>query len=296
MGTIDSDLYRDITSFAHDTPSWFQDLMEVWTELGLLLFAVLFVAAWWRARRGDPRALAVAVLAPLGTAVAYVASELIKSGIDEERPCRAVSGALPSLIDCPAYGDWSFPSNHATIAAGAAVGLALAWRRIGLLTVPMALMMAFSRVFVGVHYPHDVAAGLLLGTVVALLVVGMGGRPGARVALAMRGSRNGVVRWFAGPGQAASTPPRSSYGATPQTRAPSPYPAQPAPWAQEPAAQQAWPQEPYPGQAVPGGQEPYPGQAVPGGQEPPYPGQAASPAQEPPYPGRQDWGREQHRR
>lgn len=205
MGTIDSDLYRDITEFAHDTPSWVQHLMEVWTELGLLLFAVLFIAAWWRARRGDPRALAVAVLAPLGTAVAYVCSELIKSGIDEERPCRAVAGALPSLVDCPAYGDWSFPSNHATIAAAAAVGLALAWPRIGWLTVPMAILMAFSRVFVGVHYPHDVAVGLLLGTVVAFVVVRGVARPGARVAEAMRGSGNGVVRWFAGPGYAGSS-------------------------------------------------------------------------------------------
>ncbi|WP_372350747.1 phosphatase PAP2 family protein [Streptomyces sp. KL116D] len=202
MGTIDSDLYRGITEFAHDTPSWFQHLMEVWTELGLLLFAVLFVVAWWRARRGDPRALAVAVLAPLATAVAYVCSELIKSGIDEERPCRAVAGALPSLVDCPVYGDWSFPSNHATIAAAAAVGLALAWPKVGWLTVPMAILMAFSRVFVGVHYPHDVAAGLLLGTLVALLVVRLLTRPGARVTEAMRGSGNGLVRWFAGPGPA----------------------------------------------------------------------------------------------
>ncbi|MGY0485892.1 phosphatase PAP2 family protein [Streptomyces sp. WG-D5] len=204
MGTIDSDLYRGILDFAHDTPSWVQHLMEVWTELGLLLFAVLFVVAWWRTRRDDPRALAVAVLAPLGTAVAYVISESLKSAIDEERPCRAVAGAVAPLIDCPAYGDWSFPSNHATIAAAAAVGLALAWHRIGWLTVPMAILMAFSRVFVGVHYPHDVAAGLLLGTLVAILFVRLLTRPGARVVEAMRGSRNGLVLWFAGPGPAGS--------------------------------------------------------------------------------------------
>lgn len=200
MDTMDDDLYLDITEFAHDTPTWFQHLAEVWTELGLLLFGVLFIVAWWRARRGDPRALAIAVLAPLATAVAYVCSELLKSAVDEERPCRAVSGALTSLVECPPYGDWSFPSNHSTIAGAAAVGLALAWPRIAALTLPMAVLMAFSRVFVGVHYPHDVLVGLLFGAALTLLLVRLATRPVARVGEAMRGSSTGVVRWFAGPG------------------------------------------------------------------------------------------------
>ncbi|MEU5898803.1 MULTISPECIES: phosphatase PAP2 family protein [Streptomyces] len=200
MDTMTDDLYRDITEFAHDTPSWFQHLAEVWTELGLLLFGVLFIVAWWRARRGDPRALAVAVLAPLATAVAYVCSELAKSAIDEERPCRAVSGALTPLVECPPHGDWSFPSNHSTIAGAAAIGLALAWPRIAALTVPMAVLMAFSRVFVGVHYPHDVAVGLVFGALIVFLLVRVATRPVARITLAMRGSSTGIVTWFAGPG------------------------------------------------------------------------------------------------
>lgn len=203
-----SGLYRDITDFAHDTPSWVQHLAEVWTEVGLLLFGVLFVAAWWRARRADSRLLAIAVLAPLGTAVAYVVSEVLKSLIDEERPCRAVTGATTSLVKCPAVGDWSFPSNHATIAVGAAVGLALAWRGIAWLTLPMAVLMAFSRVFVGVHYPHDVLAGLLLGALTAFLVVRLGARPLTRLVDTMRGSDTAAVRWAAGPGPAQHAAPR----------------------------------------------------------------------------------------
>ncbi|GGO57307.1 hypothetical protein GCM10012286_73840 [Streptomyces lasiicapitis] len=212
-----SGLYLDVTEFAHDTPAWVQHLAEVWTELGLLLFGVLFVVAWWRARSGEPRAVAVAVLAPLGTALAYVISETAKSFVDEERPCRAVSGALKPLVECPPHGDWSFPSNHSTIAGAAAVGLALAWPRIAALTLPMAVLMAFSRVFVGVHYPHDVGVGLVLGAVVAFLVVRLAGRPVTRITEAMRGSRTGVVRWFAGQGR------RPSSGPVPASAPASPY-------------------------------------------------------------------------
>jgi undecaprenyl-diphosphatase len=136
---------------------------------------------------------------------------LLKSAVDEERPCRAVSGALTSLVECPPHGDWSFPSNHSTIAGAAAVGLALAWPRVAALTLPMAVLMAFSRVFVGVHYPHDVLVGLVLGAVLALIVVRVTTRPVARVVEAMRGSSTGVVRWFAGPGGGSATPDATSH-------------------------------------------------------------------------------------
>ncbi|WP_193777596.1 phosphatase PAP2 family protein [Streptomyces sp. BBFR25] len=206
MTFSDDELYRDITGFARDSPGWTHGAMEVWTEAGILVFGALFVLAWWRARRGDTRAFAIAVLAPLATALAYVCSELLKSGFTEERPCRAVPGAAASLAECPPTGDWSFPSNHATIAGASAVALLLVRRALVLLTAPLALLMAFSRVFVGVHYPHDVAAGLLLGAVVAVVAVRLGTGAVTRLAGAMRGSEAAVARWLSGPGPAAVVP------------------------------------------------------------------------------------------
>ncbi|MFB9554655.1 phosphatase PAP2 family protein [Streptomyces roseoviridis] len=193
-------LYLDITRFAHSTPYWFQRLAEVWTELGLLLFGVLFVAGWWRKRRGTADAMTLALLAPLATAFGYVVSEGLKTLVDEERPCRAVAGAPASLVTCPPYGDWSFPSNHSAIAGAAAVALALSWRGMIWLAAPMALLMAFSRVFVGVHYPHDVTAGLLLGAVVAFVAVKAAGRPVRSLVETARSSRSGAVVWCVGRG------------------------------------------------------------------------------------------------
>ncbi|WP_405778252.1 phosphatase PAP2 family protein [Streptomyces sp. NBC_00859] len=195
-----SELYRNILEFAHSTPSWVQQLMELWTEAGLLLFAVLFVVVWWRARTASAQSMALALIAPLGTAVAYVLSEVLKSVIHEDRPCRAVSGAMRPLIDCPAPGDWSFPSNHSIIAAAAAVGLSIALVRLVWLTVPVAVLMAFSRVFVGVHYPHDVIVGLILGALVALLVIEGLTRPVRSLVETARSGDIRVAAWFVGPG------------------------------------------------------------------------------------------------
>ncbi|MFJ7075818.1 phosphatase PAP2 family protein [Streptomyces sp. NPDC098781] len=200
MDFEDDELYRDITGFAHGTPTWVQHTAEAWTEAGLLLFAALFVTAWWRARRDTPRAFATAALAPVATALAYVCSELLKFGFTQERPCRAVAGATASLSACPPPGDWSFPSNHATIAGAAAVALALTRPALLRLTAPLALLMAFSRVFVGVHHPHDVVAGLVLGAAVAATVIRLGMRPAIGLTEAMRTSSAPVVRAFTGPG------------------------------------------------------------------------------------------------
>ncbi|MFV0134456.1 phosphatase PAP2 family protein [Streptomyces sp. HMX87] len=203
MDFDDTELYRDITGLAHDTPAWVQHTAETGTEAGILLFAALFVAAWWRARRDSAHAFAIAVVAPLATALAYVCSELLKSGFAQERPCRAVADAAASLAACPPHGDWSFPSNHATTAGASAAGLVLVRRALVLLTAPLALLLAFSRVFVGVHYPHDVAAGLLLGAAVAVIAVRLATRPATRLAEAMRSSSAPAVRWLTGPGPQA---------------------------------------------------------------------------------------------
>ncbi|SEG84786.1 undecaprenyl-diphosphatase [Thermomonospora echinospora] len=178
--------YRSITEFAHGTPPWVHTVAEVGTDAGLLLFAALFVAGWWRARARDARTMALALVCPLVTVAAYLVSEVSKSLIEEERPCRAVAGAM-NIAECPAVGDWSFPSNHATIAAASAMALAVAWRTVAPLVLPLAAVMAFSRVFVGVHYPHDVAAGFLLGSLVA---AGLALAVAAPAALAVRRLRD----------------------------------------------------------------------------------------------------------
>ncbi|MFD7069267.1 phosphatase PAP2 family protein [Streptomyces sp. NPDC059913] len=198
--SVTAPLYRDITDFAHDMPSWVQHLAEIWTELGLLLFGLLFVTGWWRARTRDDRGLALAVLAPVATAFGYVVSEVLKSAVTEERPCRAVAGAAASLVTCPPYGDWSFPSNHSAIAGAAAVAVALVRPVLAWLTVPMALLMAFSRVFVGVHYPHDVAVGLVLGALVSALVIAVLRRPAQSLARTVRSSGAPLAAWASGPG------------------------------------------------------------------------------------------------
>ncbi|WP_424216163.1 phosphatase PAP2 family protein (plasmid) [Streptomyces sp. BI20] len=164
---LDGPAYTDVTDLAHRAPGWVGTLATAWSAYGLALFGLLMLIGWWRARRTGGAAALAALAAPLITVLAFAVDLGLKSLVREDRPCRTLR--LPTLEACPAPGDWSFPSNHAAIAAAAAVALLFVSRRLGALAVLAALAMGASRVWVGAHYPHDVLAGLLLGAAVAFL-------------------------------------------------------------------------------------------------------------------------------
>ncbi|WDZ91018.1 phosphatase PAP2 family protein [Nocardiopsis sp. HUAS JQ3] len=138
-------------------------------ELGLLALVatagVLAAWCWFRSRRRFwPLAFA-----GLGVIAAYVLSEGVKLLVAQPRPCDVVD--IATVLTCPGAGDWSWPSNHSVLAAAFAAACVLTVRRIAWLTVPLALVIATSRVAAGVHYAHDVLSGLAFGLLVVTVVV-----------------------------------------------------------------------------------------------------------------------------
>ena len=140
----------------------------------MLTDALILASAWWvksfvfvaaavvhdvRRRQAPLTALTVAVAFGLSSA----ASTTLKVLVDRERP---QAGAL---IELPTTA--SFPSGHATTAFAAAVALALLVPRSGWWALPLAALIAYSRVHLGVHFWEDVVAGAILGASVAWGVV-----------------------------------------------------------------------------------------------------------------------------
>ncbi|WEO93880.1 phosphatase PAP2 family protein [Streptomyces sp. FXJ1.172] len=165
--SVDGSAYLDVVRLARHSPGWLDALVSFWSTYGLALFALLAAVGWWRARRVGPAAAVAALAVPVVVIAAYGVDSALKLVVREDRPCQSLH--VKVLEACPAPGDWSFPSNHAAIAAAAAVALLFVSRRLGALGAAAALAMAASRVWVGAHYPHDVVAGLAVGALAALL-------------------------------------------------------------------------------------------------------------------------------
>lgn len=183
--SIDGSAYTDVVDLARRSPGWLDSAVSAWSTYGLGVFAVLMVMGWWQVRRVSSAAALTALAVPVVVVLAYAVNSVLKMMVREDRPCQSLH--VSTLEACPAPGDWSFPSNHTAIAAAAAVALLFVSRRLGALGVVAALAMALSRVWVGAHYPHDVAVGVAVGSLVALVAMtGLGRRPDGLAALARR--------------------------------------------------------------------------------------------------------------
>ena len=74
---------------------------------------------------------------------------------------------VPLLVE--RLHDFAFPSGHTLASFGAATALTLFYRRWGAAALVLAAAIGFSRLYLFVHYPTDVAAGALLGVALAFL-------------------------------------------------------------------------------------------------------------------------------
>lgn len=130
----------------------------------LLWFAVAAVLA---SRRGAARRAALRGVAAIGGA-SFTINALAKPLLPRLRPAYEDLPLARRLALRHHPRSSSFPSGHAASAAAFATAVTMESPAAGLAVAPIAAAVAYSRVHTGVHWPSDVAAGMLMGTGIAL--------------------------------------------------------------------------------------------------------------------------------
>jgi membrane-associated phospholipid phosphatase len=137
-------------------------LVSAWWVKGPLLVAVGWCADL-RCRRRIPF---VALAASASFFAASGLNAALKAAFDRSRPPDAIG--LDALVGVP--GSPSFPSGHAMSAFAVAGALAVLAPRLRRPVLALAALIAFSRVYLGVHFWFDVLVGSVLGLAVGVLV------------------------------------------------------------------------------------------------------------------------------
>lgn len=100
----------------------------------------------------------------------FISHGILKPWICRLRPCHSLT-LHAKLVLGHCGGQWSFPSTHASNHMAIALSIVLAQvftkKWINYLWIFWALIIGFAQIYVGVHYPSDIAAGFLLGILIA---------------------------------------------------------------------------------------------------------------------------------
>lgn len=142
------------------TPVW--HMITLFGEMGIFWIAIgIFLSM-----RKETRTTGFMVLLAIAIDI-FLANGILKHLAGRARPFAMHPDLIPLI---PRPSDFSFPSGHTAVSFAASIVLLFRTRpRYGVPAVILAFLIAFSRLYLGVHYPTDVLGGMVTGTVSAFL-------------------------------------------------------------------------------------------------------------------------------
>ncbi|WP_431088982.1 undecaprenyl-diphosphatase [Paenibacillus sp. 8b26] len=160
LSNLDYQIFHFINEQANSF-SVLNGLMRFFAEDAQYVFALALLLYWFSRNKLNRKMIISAVVSVcLGMGISFIIGHLVY----RDRPF--VTHAVIQLIKHPANA--SFPSDHAIGAFALAVTFWLYGKRFRLSWLIAALLIGFSRIWAGVHYPSDIAAGALIGTLCAV--------------------------------------------------------------------------------------------------------------------------------
>lgn len=150
--TIANPLFDKFFPFITDVKNW------------LLVYIIFWLILMIKGgKKGRIAAIGILILIAVSD---QISSNLLKNFFERIRPCNALPD-VRILVGCTS--SFSFPSSHAVNNFAFAVFFSIIYPRHKIPFYLIAFLLAFSRPYVGVHYPSDIIGGALIGSLIGYL-------------------------------------------------------------------------------------------------------------------------------
>lgn len=138
-------------------------IMKAVTHLGDMgIFWIMIIFVLFLSQKYKKTAFIMALTIALGLIITNL---ILKNSVHRIRPFHAIEELFPLI---PKPKDWSFPSGHATSSIGCGIAMLRNLpKKYGISGFTIGILIAVSRIYLGVHYTTDIVAGALIGTVSA---------------------------------------------------------------------------------------------------------------------------------
>lgn len=158
--------------------SFFNFIMPIITNLGSEPFgiAICFILLSFGIISKNESLQKLAIIGMITLLLTSIIVLTLKISIAEPRPFVTLKNVHLLVTENDPY---SFPSGHSTNAFALATAFGLNWKihifkkevRLIWFLLPLAAIIGFSRIYIGVHYPFDVLIGAIIGITVGLIVI-----------------------------------------------------------------------------------------------------------------------------
>lgn len=160
---IDHALFHFINdTIANPILNW---IMPIVTNENNIAIPLVLFWLWLLLFQGKRGKIAAILLLLTVALTDVIAAQIIKPWIGRIRPSHAMLDNINLLVS--KGGKYGFVSNHAANTMAAATVIGYFYNKWKSVVITISIIVGFSRVYVGVHYPFDVLGGWLFGYVVA---------------------------------------------------------------------------------------------------------------------------------
>ena len=149
----------------------FDFIMPIITDQNFLVFSALILIgylAYYGGKRGRITIVVLLIAAGFSDAICF---QIIKPWVGRIRPSHEFYEYINLLVS--KGGKYSFPSNHAANSFVFATVLSYFYDKNRISLYILASTIAFSRVYVGVHYPLDIIFGSVIGYIISWIILSL---------------------------------------------------------------------------------------------------------------------------